>query len=119
MERALIVKKEWLDKIFDDFKLWEMRSMKTNIRGRIGLIEAGSGLIVGEAELVDSLAPLSDLNISLGLAEGLHCVTDKGLLRKWRHPWVLKNAERYEKPIPYGHPKGAVIWVKMNNTPPV
>ena len=28
-----------------------MRSARTNITGRIGLIESGTGLIVGEAEL--------------------------------------------------------------------
>ncbi len=51
MTRALIIRKEHLTNIFDNGKVWEMRSSKTNARGRIGLIEAGSGLIVGETFL--------------------------------------------------------------------
>ena len=51
IERALIIKKEHLDKIFDDGKVWEMRTTKTSITGRIGLIESGTGLIIGEATL--------------------------------------------------------------------
>ena len=51
MERALIIQKPWVDLILDNIKIWEMRSTKTNVRGKIGLIEAGSGLIVGEAIL--------------------------------------------------------------------
>lgn len=27
--------------------------------------------------------------------------------------WVLDNAKRYDTPIPYVHPKGAVIWVNL------
>ena len=49
MEKGLIIQKVWLDKIFDEGKTWEMRSTKTKVAGKIGLIEAGSGLIVGEA----------------------------------------------------------------------
>lgn len=55
MKRALIIKKNWLDKIFNDGKRWEMRSRNTKIRGKIGLIESGSGLIVGEAKIVNTL----------------------------------------------------------------
>lgn len=35
------------------------------------------------------------------------------IVRKWRYPWVLANARRYDTPIPYNHPKGAVTWVKL------
>lgn len=52
MKRALIIKKKWLDKILDEGKVWEMRATKTKVRGKIGLIESGSGMIVGEAYLM-------------------------------------------------------------------
>jgi hypothetical protein len=110
MERALIIKKHWLDKIFDEGKIWEMRTTKTKVRGKIGLIESDSGLIVGECELIDSL----DLPISKDEAlRHFHKVEDLDLLDKWKYVWVLKDAKRYEKPIPYKHPRGAVIWVKL------
>lgn len=35
---------------------------------------------------------------------------------KWCWAWVLENAIRYDTPIPYEHPQGAVIWVSLRNT---
>jgi hypothetical protein len=32
---------------------------------------------------------------------------------KWDVPWQLSNVKKYEKPIPYKHPQGAVIWVNL------
>ena len=56
MDKGLIVKKEWLDRILDKGKVWEMRTTPTKIRGVVGLIESGTGLIVGEVEIVDSIS---------------------------------------------------------------
>lgn len=112
IERALIVKKVHLDKIFDNGKVWEMRTTKTNITGRIGLIESGSGLIVGEAILkgcVEYEIPKTDF------FRRFHKVDDLSLLDKWKYAWILEGAKRYEQPIPYNHPKGAVIWVKLEH----
>lgn len=109
--KGLIIKKYWLDKIFDEGKIWEMRTSKTKISGRIGLIESGSGLIVGEVDLLgclDSPIPANDRYLRN------HKVEDIELLKKWKYAWILSNAKRYDKPIPYKHPKGAVIWVNLN-----
>lgn len=111
IERALIVDKPWIDLILSGEKIWEMRSRSTNIRGRIGLIEKGSGLIVGEVDIVNSLV--------LGLPYlkdkiHKHQVDDFGLLEKWNVAWVLQYPGRYKEPVPYKHPKGAVVWVKVN-----
>jgi len=109
-ERALIVRKEWSDKILDevDPKIWEMRSRKTKVRGTIGLIEAGSGLVIGSVEISDSFEVYNpEFHIKY------HKVEDLSLLDKWCYAWVLRNAKRFEEPIPYKHPKGAVIWVKI------
>lgn len=111
IDRALIVKKEWLDKILDGSKPWELRSTKTNIRGRIALIESGTGLIVGEITLYGCSPTPIPKNKKL---IKYHRVENLELLDKWKYAWYLKDAERYEKPIPYVHPQGAVIWVKLN-----
>lgn len=113
LDRALIVRQPWIDLILSGQKTWEMRSQKTNVRGRIGLIEQGTGLIVGECHLDDVAEPVDNFNPGWGYH--LHKVDNFALLEKWRFPWVLSGAVRYEKPIPYQHPKGAVIWVKLNN----
>jgi hypothetical protein len=30
------------------------------------------------------------------------------------YAWVLKNPRRLKKTVPYKHPSGAVIWVKLD-----
>ena len=110
IEKALIVKKEWLDKIFDEGKIWEMRTTKTKIRGRIGLIESGTGLIVGEVDLVGcSECPITKWEALIKL----HKVENLDLLDKWKYAWFLQNPKRYDEPKPYKHPQGAVIWVNL------
>lgn len=113
LERGLIIKKDWLDLIFNehDPKTWEMRSRSTNIRGRVGLIESGSGMIVGETIIVDSLEP-KDVR-EWEYWKEFHKVDDLDLLEKWCWAWVFENTIKYNKPIPYNHPKGAVVWVKF------
>lgn len=113
--RALIVHREHLDNIFDNGKIWEMRSTKTNVRGRIGLIEAGSGLIVGETFITDCLDWFKQEASPARWASTweYHKVNNLELLKKWNTPWVLEGSFRYKFPISYKHPAGAVIWVKL------
>lgn len=108
--KGLIIKKIWLDKIFDEGKVWEMRSSPTKITGRIALIESGSGMIVGEANLIGcSYLPIKPCDKYFDK----HKVEDTKLLKKWKYPWILSDAKRYTNPIPYKHPQGAVIWVNL------
>jgi len=111
-DRALIVRAPHVDNILDNGKIIEIRSRKTNVRGRVGLIESGTGLIVGEVNIDgcsdSALTPKQMIDLS-----HLHQVDDLELLKKWRYPWYLSNAIRYDQPIPYDHPKGAVIWVRI------
>lgn len=109
LQRSLVVRKEHLDNIFDNGKVWEMRSSKTNIRGLVGLIESGSGLIMGTVEIIgcsDRPTPKCESLIAY------HKVEDLDLLDKWKYAWFLVCAKRFDEPIPYDHPQGAVIWVK-------
>jgi hypothetical protein len=114
IDRALIIKKEHLTNIFDNGKVWEMRSSCTNIRGEIGLIEAGTGLIVGRCNL-HACSDMSHLSSDVlhSLYYGNHLVKDADALKKWNKAWHIRGAERFDKPIPYLHPQGAVIWVKL------
>jgi len=110
MKKGLIIQRFWLDKIFDEGKTWEMRTTKTKIRGKILLIEAGSGLIMGEAELMSC----SDKPIERHAYQvKFHQVESAELLKKWKYAWVLAFIKRYEEPVPYKHPQGAVIWVNL------
>jgi len=110
--RALIVQQPWIGLILEGMKTWEMRNRPTNIRGQIALIEAGTGLIAGETEIIDSHDyPIHYATIDYYYDK--HRIDDHALLEKWRYPWVMKNSMRYEKPIPYNHPSGAVVWVDL------
>lgn len=110
MKKGLIIKKFWLDKIFDEGKVWEMRSTKTKITGKIGLIESGSGLIVGEADLIGcSERPVPKHKDLVKY----HKVEDLDLLDKWKWAWFLQDVKKYDNPISYKHPQGAVIWVNL------
>lgn len=109
-DKALIVNKHWLDKIFNEGKDWEMRTRRTSMRGKIGLIEKSTGMIVGETIIYGcSKSPISkDIKLI-----NRHKIEDLSLLDKWRFAWYLRGSKRYKEPIPYNHPKGAVIWVKV------
>ena len=110
---ALIVKKPWIDKILSGEKTWEIRGSKTMKRGRIALIESGSGTVVGEIDLVDSLGPLNKNQFESNVKK--HCVDSsfEDISYKKVFAWVLENPMRYEVPRPYNHPSGAIIWVKL------
>jgi hypothetical protein len=108
MKKALIIKKYWLDQIFDNNKIWEMRSRPTAIRGKILLIAAGTGKIFGEVDLIDSYSIAIKPDDTF---YALHKIRDVSLLAKWKYAWVLSNPIKYVTPIPYKHPRGAVTWV--------
>jgi len=108
--KGLIIKKKWLDLIFDNGKIWEMRCTKTSIRGRVYTIEAGSGLITGETNIFNVLGPIPNSHLMANYSKHQVDIEDIG---KWRYAWELKDSIRYEKPIPYKHPQGAVVWVNL------
>lgn len=88
--RCLCVKSPYARRIVDGVKFEEYRTRSTRIRGRIGIIESGTGTIIGDAVLYDC--------------------TQRG---DWDYVWHLRDARRYAVPVPYNHPFGAVIWVKV------
>lgn len=57
--RGLIIRTPHIENILAGKKTWEMRSSRINFRERIALIKAGSGSVVGVADIVDCIGPLS------------------------------------------------------------
>jgi predicted transcriptional regulator len=110
-DHILIVKKPYARLIVQGKKKWELRTTKTNIRGRIGIAESGTGEIIGEIDLVDSLERI-DIDTAV-LNQTKHKLQDIGLIEKWCFPWVLENAVEYNNPKKYHHKPGAVIWIKI------
>ncbi len=113
---GLIIAEPYISDILNGKKIWEMRSRKTTKRGRIALIRKGSGRIVGYADLVDVLDPLTPSNYSKFYDK--HRVPDAISHKqdfKWFTPWVLDRVEKLSKPIAYEHKSGAVTWVKLDS----
>ena len=108
---GLIIKKKWLDLIFGP-KNMEVRSSDTKKRGRIALIESGSGNIVGDTFLLHTCKIRSNKHFkSLYSCHYVSGDFEKlGYTTAWL--WVLTSTYKYPAPIPYKHPQGAVIWVK-------
>ena len=113
--KGLLIRDPWIDRILSGKKTWELRGQRTKVRGRIVLIRAGSGHVVGTAELVDVIGPLS--LSELKRTERKHRVEPRHFSRAWRYrktyAWRLANPRRYKRAKPYDHPAGAVIWVNL------
>ena len=109
---ALVVKKEWLDKILSGEKTWEIRGCPTERRGWIHLAESqAGGKLVGRAWLGECLS-IKEENFAKHVKR--HCVTDLEVITYNRiFAWVLSKAKRFRKPFRYTHTPGAVIWVSV------
>ena len=109
---ALVVKKQWLDKIVAGEKAWEIRGCATKRRGWIHFAESkAGGKLVGRARLVDCI-PIPKQTFSKHVRQ--HCVANVSEIPYKRiFAWVLENAERFSKPYVYKHRPGAVIWVSV------
>lgn len=113
--KGLIIDSPHIDNILCGKKRWEMRTTGTKQRGTIALIKKGSGQVVGTARLIDSRGPLSEAEMLSNVHQ--HLIQPDRLrtpgVEKWRHAWVLDDATYLPRPVPYRHPKGAVIWVNL------
>lgn len=115
MLRGLIIKEPWIDLILNGDKTWEIRGTNTTIRGRIALIKSGTASIIGTVELIDTQQlSIQEFNDS----EGFHCInTNNNTILPYpkTYTWKLTNPTLLSEPLPYRHPQGAVIWVKLYN----
>jgi hypothetical protein len=71
--------------------------------------------VIGTAELVDVVGPLTraDLVANATKLNQPPRELDQPLYYDKTYAWVLRHARRLPKPVPYTHPSGAVIWVKL------
>jgi hypothetical protein len=110
--RGLIIHSTPLQEIFAGRKTWEFRTRRTHIRGTVGLIEKGTGTVIGLCELVDCIGPLTLPDLCRNTDK--HDIS-KSELKTWDenvilYAWVLKDARRFKKPVPYKHKFGIVTW---------
>lgn len=109
----LILKEKYGSQILAGNKSWELRNNNTKKRGRIFIAYSKTSEIFGEIEIYDTVKltkEIFDNNRDKHLSES----SWDTLSAKYKNPyaWLLKNPLIYDVPIPYNHPKGAIIWVK-------
>jgi len=105
---ALVIKERWLSKILSHDKKWEIRGTATARRGRIHLAQPG-GLLVGSA----SISGCTRIRREDFLKhQDKHCVPSLSMVT-YPHIWAwhLESVQKYKKPFPYDHNRGAIIWV--------
>ncbi len=107
--KGLIIKSPHIENILSGKKVWELRGSDTKIRGPIALIKSGTKTIVGYAHLSHSfevnehqLKTFSHLHLAVGVTK-----------YKKTFAWVMDNPRKLNTPIPYKHPRGAIIWVNL------
>lgn len=110
--KGLIIKPKWADLILDRNKIMELRSSNTLIRGAIGLVKSGSKMVYGTVELVDSI-PLDKSTYNYYKSWHKVDLPYEQLPYKKTYGWILSNPIKFDKPIPYNHKQGCVIWVNL------
>ncbi len=114
--RGLLIRFPWVDHILAGRKRWELRSRSTSQRGPIALIQSGTGLVVGTADLTEVIGPLGPGVFKGAIQTGDVVGTEfQDIHYPAAYAWVLSNARRLPSPVPYQHPQGAVIWVRLSS----
>jgi ASCH domain len=115
MLSGLLIRSPYIDWILAGSKTWEIRGSSTAKRGRIALIQSGTGTVVGVADLVGAEGPLNRRELAanarkLGLKKTRAL---EPLPYRSTFAWVLENARKLKTPGRYHHPPGCIIWVKL------
>ncbi len=113
--RALIIREPWASMIVLGTKRWELRGTATTVRGPIAIAAGGTGTIIGVCNVVDVRGPLSieEYADSWTLRGGAAEPNPPVLPYVRTYAWVLADPRPVSPRVPYHHPNGAVIWVKL------
>ena len=114
VSRALLIREPWASMILSGTKRWEIRSTSTSIRGPIAIAAGGTGTIVGVCNVVGVRGPLSvDDYAQSWKLRGEDRPGSRLLPYARTYAWVLSDLQALRSRVPYRHPSGAVIWVKL------
>ena len=114
--RGLIVRDPYASQLLNGHKIWEIRGRPTQIRGPVVIVKQGTGKAYGIANLVRVLGPLDldDLVSSPELpSEERDEMRRDGLPYRKTYAYVFTSPQWFEHPMSYGHPNGAVTWVRL------
>jgi len=112
-KKGLIVREPYASLIVEGKKVWEIRKTRTKIRGEILIISNGKA--IGKAELVDVLGPFTPEELAEHVDKHRASAT---FLKEYSngkplYAWVLKNAEKFDRPKEVEMAKGVQIWANV------
>ena len=110
--RVFTINTQWLNRILEGQKTWEIRSNRLKQLGPTHLSPSGSRHIVGSCDVVDSISltrPVFRDNVDKHLLRSFSDVKYKN-----PHAWVLANVKPIDPPLLYKHKRGAVVFVKTH-----
>jgi hypothetical protein len=111
--RALVIRNEPINQILKGTKTWEMRGTPCKIREQVGLIESGTGTVIGVCNVIDCIGPLTPEQWKRNARKaGMRPSDSTGYTNTYA--WVLEKPRRLKRPVPYVHPYGAIVWVKLD-----
>ncbi|HBF2930476.1 ASCH domain-containing protein [Clostridioides difficile] len=110
--KCLIVKEKWADLILSGEKTLELRSRNTKVRGTIGIIKSGTGLICGTVDILSSYEITDEEYIELKNKHKVPYLREQIKYKKI-FAWELHNPVKYKDCIKYKHKKGCVIWINI------
>ena len=114
-DRALILLPNWGKLIVSGNKLIEVRRQPIKTLGRAAI--ASQGYLIGECAFVDCIKMTKELFEKERLKHRIVCEYDD-LPNNYKngYMWIIKpgSAIQYNLPIKYNHPKGAIIWVRLD-----
>ena len=129
--KGFIIQAEWCEKILLGKrsaykKTWEIRGMGCNqLDEDIALIESSSG---GRGQIIGTfkvravhgpftLRQLMQRDRIKKHQVSPHALREWGGYRKGNYCWEIYDVVRFNKPVDYDHPHGAVIWVGEDSIP--
>lgn len=79
------------------------------------MIKSKTKTVVGFADLVGVVGPLSTSQLRQHASKHRSAAAElrNGFGYTKIYAWQLENVVRLPEPIPYNHPSGAVIWVRL------
>lgn len=109
---ALIFKPVWAERVAAGIKPWEIRSKDTAKRGPFAIAASGEHLLLGIADLTDTL-PLTEDRFNRNWSKHLIACTYEQLPSHYKrgYVWKLGHVLRFKEPIPYIPKPGCVIWM--------
>jgi phosphopentomutase len=111
--QGLIIKPEWLDKILNNNKTWEIRDNSTkNINKDIYLLESDTQKIKAIAR-INKCIPINKTIWEGGRHNHQVNISFEELLNKYKNPyaWELNIIKIIDFEYYYNHKKGCIIWI--------